>query len=50
MTKEPSKDVFELKKLISEEILRNSNIYDWDLIKNDLLQVSTEKDVIKFFA
>jgi len=29
MTKEPTKDVFELKRNIESEIIRHSNIYDW---------------------
>lgn len=50
MTKEPCKEVFELKKLITETMLKNSNIYDFEVIKRDLMECSSEKDVHKVYA
>ena len=50
MSKAPCKEVYDLKKLLGETMLKHSNIYDFEVIKRDLLECSSEKDVHRVFG
>lgn len=44
MSKEPCKDVYELKQKISTTMLKHSNMYDFEAIKKDLDECTREKE------
>jgi hypothetical protein len=45
MSKEPCKEVYDLRKLITDTMLKHSNMYDFEAIKADLDECSSEKDI-----
>ena len=50
MSKEPCKEVYDLRKEITDTMLKHSNMYDFPAIQKDLEECSSEKDIQRVFA